>query len=393
MTNKKITIITCFSYIGNKKYFFNPQYLRSDLRRIISFSHNRIGCSLENTYVITDLHPSKELQDEILNDFCTEVIDYFRELQLLYGHYDLPSTDYLRNIHPLKWLYDLCKQLVPDGKVDDLYDIITNTILPIVRSSNVVEFVSLFTNFTLITGRTHFDETLAYLFSQPMTNLFFYYTGHGVRLCSDSAYTSACATVRSSSNKRTYQICLVIPGLCSSAEFYSCHDLQKRFTPIIGKISSFIVFDCCHAETILEFPYKVTFSNKSDDLYISNYVNENKQLDSIYLSSTRNKQTCGFYVSDINHYGGSLFTYYLIHFLDNIGSKILSKNYNTQRRDLLELSRLREVEEKVQKYRKLAEKKPQNISIGLSHDSITHFPIWLFNNSSNHQFQLVEQDD
>lgn len=387
MTDKKVTIVTCFSYMGNRKYVFNPQYLRSDLRRIISFSHNRIGCSLENTYVITDLHPSKELQNEILKDFCSEVISYFRELGFLYDSYLMPPTDHLRNIGPFKWLYFLCNQVIPDSnsrKINDLYDDTINTILPVVRSSNVVEFVSLFANFILITGKIHFDQTLENLFSQSMTNLFFYYTGHGIRLRSD--------IIHNYSKQQACEFCLVIPGSHYSAEFYSRRDLQKRFAAIIGKIPSFIVFDCCHSESILEFPYKITFSNEKANLYISNYNYNYKQLDSIYLSSTRNNQTCGFYVSDSDNYGGSLFTYYLIYFLDNIAAQFSSKICR-RKTNLLDLSRLREVEGKVQKYRKLAEKKPQNVSIGLSQDSITQFPIWLFNNIINPRFQLVEQDD
>ena len=375
MTYKKLTIITCFSYTGNRKYVFNPQYLRSDLRRIISFSQNRIGCALENTYVITDLCPTKELQDEILNDFCNEVIKYLRDLGIFYGSYDV-----LYNMSPLKWLRNLCKQISPccERKANAIYDKVVNTILPIVRSSNVVEFVSLFTNFILVTGKTHFDQTLENLFSQPISNLFFYYTGHGIRLWSDTQ-----------KRQRSYEICLVIPGTCSSAEFYSRQDLQKRFNQIINRIPSFIVFDCCHAETILEFPFKMTFSNETDDLYISNTPCQTNNLGSVYLSSTRNNQTCGFYISNLGQYGGSLFTYHLIHFLDDIAKRRIT----SRKRNILDLSRLREVEEQVQEYRKLAEKKPQNISIGLSEDSTTQFPLWLFDNIASPRFQLVEEDE
>lgn len=360
MTNKKITIIACFSYLGNKKYVFSPQYVRSDLRHIISFSHNRVGCELNNTYVITDLQPIKEIQEDFLNDFRLEVIDYLGELGF-FDDYDPITTD------PLNWLQCICQKIVSGRKGDELYYRVTNAVLPIIRNSNVIEFASLFTNFISITGKSHFDRTLTRLFSLNMSHLFFYYTGHGIRLWA---------------NKESYNIYLVIPGTSSSAEFYSRQDLQTRFTSVLEKIPSFVVFDCCHGEALFKFPCKITFSEYSDDLYVLNPVCK-RQIETIYLSSTRNNQTCGFYVNQGQ--GGSLFTTYLIEFLDEI-----AKYRHSQNRSLLHL---REVEDKIQKYRINAVKKPQNILIGLSKESITHFPLWLFNNITNPRFQLMEQDD
>lgn len=373
MSDKKISIVTCFSYEGNQKYVFNPKYLRSDLRRIISFTHNRIGCKLKNIYIITDIHPVKKIQDEILEDFCDEVIKYVNELGLFYGSYDRLHIKESDKMNPLQWVKNLCQQI--SKKPDILYHKIINTILPVIRSSNVIEFVSLFTNFIIINGKSHFDQTLEKIFSQPMSHLFFYYTGHGVRVWS------------SRNGIRNYDICLVVPcaRLNSEAntvtEFYNRQDLQKKFQLVFNKATSFIVFDCCHAQSIIEFPYRLTFTEEiktlpTNDLQLS-------QNSHVYLSSTCNNQTCGFYA---DRYGGSLFTYYLIKFLDNAGY-LLSKGC---RRLILNLSGLRQVENQVQNYRQLAKKKPQNMSIGLSQNNITCLPLWLFESNVD---RVVEQDD
>jgi hypothetical protein len=344
MFNKKITIITCFSYEGNKKYMFNPQYLRSDLRRIISFSHNRIGCLLEDIYVISDIIPVKSIQDDIVNDFYNEVIKYLNELGV--------HVSYVSNkSNPLKWLNYICDQL----QIDGLYEKIINTILPVIRTSNVIEFVSLFTKFINIHNKSHFDKILERVFVKNDTShLFFYYTGHGVKVLTEKL--------------RQYEICLLIPGKDNKVEYYSQVDLQNKFKLILNNVNSFIVFDCCHGEKILKFPFKFNFSGNSG----SEKLLEDSKNTHIYISSTSNNQTCGFYSQK-----GSLFTYYLINLLNSIEDKC-------------HLQDLKTVEDKIQRYRKIVGKFPQNISISTSHQHITHLPSWLFENTVN---LLVENDN
>jgi hypothetical protein len=230
----------------------------------------------------------------------------------------------------------------------------------------VVEFSSLFTNFLSINGEKHFDQLLSSLLSREFTHLFFYYTGHGIK-----SWTR--------STKLT--ISLIIPGHEGTAEFYTRESLQKRFNQIRPNVAGLIVFDCCHAEYLLKLPYKVTFPLK--DPVENQGPNFTQNL--IYISSTRSDQTCGFYVAPNEPYGGSLFTCYFIQFLSMIGREISSKK--TCRRKLLSLSQLEQVEKKVQQYRNWAEKKPQNMSIGLTHKETTHLPNWLF---QNRRIQLVE---
>ena len=335
------TIISCFSYTGNKKYIFNVKYLRSDLRRILSFSHNQIGCSLSNIYVMSDIQPSEIIQNQILNDFCSEVIKYLKELGLFFGVYKGISINHLKKIKmtPTQWLLNLCNKLISSKKATNLYREIMRTILPVIRTSNVIEFASLFTNLILINGKSHYDDVLNTIFNKPTSNLFFYYTGHGIKIWKHA-------------NSSSHEICLIIPGSNQIVDYYTQKELQNRFELILKTVPSFIVFDCCHGQNLLNFP--------------------NSSLKSIYLSSTSNNQTCGFYIPE----SGSLFTYYMMQFLNKSNIKSLSE--------------LQVVETQIQKYRTSTKKKPQNMSIILSDDTMTDFPSWLFQGLKN---QLIEEDD
>jgi hypothetical protein len=329
-----ITIISCFSYTGSKKYAFSQKHIRSDVRKILSFSHNQIGCSLDNIYVMTDIKPLKTIQNEILNDFCSEVTEYLTELGLFFGSYHEISIDYLKKIKmsPTQWLSNLCSQLISGKKADNLYKEIMRTILPVIRTCNIIEFASLFANLIIINGKSHFDRILNTIFNKKISNVFFYYTGHGIKLD---------------------EICLIIPRNNATAEFYTQKELQARFDHILNNMPSFIVFDCCHGHNLLKLP-------------------KDKHIESIYLSSTSHNQTCGFYIPK----SGSLFTYYLMQFLNKCCKTSLSG--------------LQQIESQIQEYRKSHKKKPQNISMILSNDNMTHFPSWLFQGMRN---QLLEEED
>lgn len=324
-----ISIISCFSYTGSRKYVFRSTHIKSDLRKILSFSHNRIGCSFDNIYIMTDIQPSKSIQSAICQDFCSKVIEYLQELGLL----NCLPIEYCKD-NPREWVLNICKQIISDNKAIKLYEEIMRKIILIIRNSNVIEFASLFTNLILIKGKDHYDDTLNKIFDKPISNLFFYYTGHGIKI----------------KHSQNHEICLVIP--CKTPEFYTQKELQTRFQTILNNVSSFIVFDCCHGQNLLNL--------------------NNIKHDTIYLSSTSHNQTCGFHIPD----SGSLFTYYLIKFLNKYCSKSLSE--------------LQHIESQIQHYRKLHNKEPQNISMTLSNQNITHFPHWLFKESRT---LLLEEDD
>jgi len=388
---RNLTVITCFSYLGNEKYVFNPDYLRSDLRRILAFSLNKIGCSLKNVFVLSDILPAEHVRDEIFIEFQEEVEDHLRDL----GYRKPIVRDH--DMTPLDWLQKICNEAAHYLRKSPKYLIngIIRDLLPILRSSNVVEFASLFTNFTLINGRSHFDQTLRGIFkqmksSQSLSTLFFYYTGHGVRHWTSR---NGIDTIK--------DICLVVPARGGAAEFYSQLELRKIFQTLPSRSSSFVVFDCCHAESLLDLPFKISF-NKFGQI-LSEGVSSAQRPEIVYLASTQNDQTCGFYVS--SEECGSVFTYYLIQSLETL-SQHLHEKYNRSShrskgsndyypsirkivsRDFSYLHSA--VEQKIQDYRIFSKKPPQNMLIRLSQNNITELPDWLFGNRSP---RLIEQND
>lgn len=358
-------VITCFSYNNNRKYMFNSDYLRSDLRRILSFVLNKIGCPLNDITILTDISPYGNIVDEIRAAFQDEVEKYLHDI----GYHKPIIRTGKGGIHLLEWLHKICREASKYvGKSEHhLFRGITREVLPIMRSSNVIEFVSLFTNFIIVKGKYHYETSIRNIFESmgKYNNLFFYYTGHGVR------FISFDGNVR--------DICLVIPFHNSTVEFYSKDKLQLLFNKIPANISSFIVFDCCHSEKILELPYKI-ISNK---MIKRNISHNSFQSSMIYLSSTQNDQTCGFYIN--KEECGSIFTYYLMNCLESItverpGTFLFLYNY---------------IEEKVQQYRKSTGKPPQNMSISTNRSSISSIPDWIFINKHKSGFRLksIERRD
>lgn len=353
---QKVAVITCFSYLGNKKYVFNPEYLRSDLRMIISFSRNKIGCRLDHIHVLTDLRPSEQIRQEILHDFQIEVRTYLRELRVPPSQLDKALRSSLRyEDRPLNWLQVLSRTIEPK-RPNHLYQRIIRQILPVIRNGNVVEFASLFTNLTIISGETEYRRALDSIFQLPMTHLFFYYTGHGIRIQSTNYRQS---------------VCLIIPR-SGQIDLQPRETLQALFKQVLGRIDSFIVFDCCHAETLIDLPYKLTFTHTRRTPQLESRSRFEKEV--VYLSSTLTNQTCGFYTSEKEY--GSLYTYYLFKFLGSIRWASLSQLKQ-------------EVEEKIRRYRERQRKPPQNMIIGLSHQEIEQLPRWLFERSEV-GFDLIE---
>jgi hypothetical protein len=355
---QKVAVITCFSYLGTKKYVFNPEYLRSDLRRIIAFSHNKAGCPLDRIYVLTDLQPSEQIRREILDDFQAEVKIYLEELRI--PRAILSEALKFSQSHenrPLEWLRRLSRRIEPK-RPEHLYRRLLRQILPVIRSGSVVEFASLFTNLTIISGEAEYRRAIDSIFRLPMTHLLFYYTGHGIRI--------------QSANYRQ-GVYLIIPR-SGQIDLQPRETIQALFQQILGRVSSFIVFDCCHAETLIDLPHKLTFTPLARRSLPQSGVDQDRKNEVIYLSSTLHNQTCGFYTSGKEY--GSLYTYYLIKFLKS------TRGAN--------LSQLRhEVEERIRQYRERQMKPPQNMLIGLSHREIRQLPRWLFERSEP-GFDLIE---
>jgi len=354
---RKITVITCFSYTGNKKYVFNPSHLKSDLRRIISFSHNRMGCDLQRIYVLTDIVPSPEICTEILEDYH-QVAE--RVLMKTMGMSKANIKTIFRQVQnyaarPLRWLKEVWKRL--PGKIN--HEQLLKEIIPVLRNSSVVEFASLFTKFAIINNAHHYQTALNTIFSHPISHLFFYYTGHGIKIYPNWDTT-------------THEVCLVIPNKKRHDEmvdYCSQQDLQVCFEPILKNSHAFIVFDCCYGQNLIKLP-------------VTGYKNIQEI---IYLSSTQSDQTCGFYISQKEN--GSVYTYYLLKFLNDIADRIAKTEQK------LNLSHLYdEVEEKVNRYRLKSGKPPQNMFVSLSNEHIRELPDWLFSRiyKNTGGFNLIE---
>ncbi len=345
-----ITVITCFTYPNNEKFVFNPDYLRSDLRRILAFSHNQIGSSLKDIYVLTDIVPDEKICNEIIRDFQEEVTKSLKSRKVCLDTQLLNRSQIYRK-RPLEWLEYLLKILA----ISHVFEPLIQEILPIIRRESSVEFASLFTNFALIFGKQEYEECLAEIFQRSMKHLFFYYSGHGVRLI----------------DLHEHELSLAIPTQTMHPQYYSRKALQKCFQKYLHSIDTIVVFDCCYGEKFLEQPYQIGFL--SNDCFRRN--TSHIQAESmIYLSGTRSYQTCGFY-KDPKEFS-SLYTYYFLKYLNKISTEIrLGK-------DSRELCRLHvEVENRVQEYRRHTGKEPQNMLIGLSNSNINRLPKWLFKNA------------
>ena len=350
MTEAPITIITCFSYPDTRKFIFNPVHLRSDLRRVLAFAHNKVGSSFQDIYVLTDIKPDPQIRDKILRDFQEQVIFSLRRR-------GLPRPSSIGRLRPLEWL----QRIVGDKLA---YEIIRE-IMPAIHISTSVEFASLFTNFSLICGNKDYDDSLIAIFKRPMKNLFFYYSGHGVKTLDHTGH----------------DLGLVIPDRFGGTQFYPRVRVQECFKHYLSSVHLLVIFDCCYGENFLEQPYRWDFSERRNRVLESSHTGEHEV---ICLSGTRSNQTCGFY-SDQRE-SSSLYTYYLVRCLNEISEEI--KN-GVDNRDLSRL--YHEVELRVQEYRSRTGKTPQNMLIGLSNPDINRFPKWLFRRSFNGEKEtLVE---
>jgi len=350
-----ITVLTCFSYSENKQYVFHPDYLRSDLRRLCDYCLNYVNCKYQNIYVLTDLVPNVGIQDEIRFGFQTQVENYLRRKGYLIPVIKNTSK------YPLVWLKRCCQEIVK-SKIswDKLYDKILRRILPIIQSSNSVEFASLFMKFYLINSKNIYDTILKQAFEKVQKNskLIFYYTGHGIR-----HYHSIDGRVVQK------DICLVIPTSGPNVEFYSRSELFQKFTQIMSRACSFLVFDCCYADSLMNLPFQKGF-DPSGQIYTEIHGSQIQSYDTICLTSTSNDQTCGFYAGPEEC--GSVFTYYLIQCLQKIAHRARSTNFSQL---------YSEVEQKVSAYRILNNKTSQNMLIQLNKENIWELPSWLFRKS------------
>lgn len=346
---KSKVLITCFSYGGNRKYMFNPDHLRADLKRILTLVLNKNISPLEEVTILTDIVPFGYLVNEIRTDFQQEVERFLREKGY---HGDIVRTG-KGGKALLPWLRQICEEasVYFHTCAKELYKEVLEALPFILRSSTVVEFASLFTNFVQIKSKDRYELELEKVFKsmKPQDNLFFYYSGHGVRFIN--------------SDKVVEKVCLIIPSSRGSEEYYNRNSFSKLISRCaVGNI--FMVFDCCHSSEMIDLPFQINFEKSHS--YLGRIKPTTKtRANIIYLGSTKEGQTCGFY--DKGEYG-SIFTYHLLSCLNSLRKEIsFDKLYRC-------------VEVKVQAYRNKSGKPPQNMFISVTSISIQGIPKWLLDN-------------
>jgi hypothetical protein len=294
-------------YPDVERYTFNPSYIMSDLRRVISFALNKIGISSHNIYVMSDLSPDPQVVDTILMDYQYQAIEKFKNMG-----YDHKITRSVKK-RPLDWLYEQCKKIQPES-AKDLYDKIRMDIIPNIRTSNSLEFASLFTRFINIDGKRQYNNELKNIGSLITDNdqVFWYFSGHSVRL---------------TSNGTVYDQALVIQRTDGSPDYMKSNKLYRR----IGNLNNtMMIFDCCHSAGLFEPTGQNT----------------------VYLASANEKESCGFYDNKTTNEYGSLFTVILFRYL-NQGIHHLDQLHNKIVHDVGE-------------YRKKMKKEPQSMTVKIS---------------------------
>jgi hypothetical protein len=336
----KIVVITCFGYPGSRDYSFDPEYVRADLQRVITFAINKVGCRTEKVIVLTDLSPDPQVVAEILREYQKTVRTYFREL----GYRDeIPKSDR----PPIEWLHDLVLKVSPRIRIapQSLLNMVDDHIQPVIRGETVVEFASLFTNFRVISGpRDYYDQVQRQIFrAVPGDQILFYYTGHGIRFVSRG---------------ETRGFALIVLTRAGKAEYLETEKVKAIFDQLPDNVRGLVVFDCCNSSAIVSMPYEM---NKKGEVSARPAIPGNRKK-VVFLASCKEDQTCGFYEDKRSGRYGSLFTYYLINCLNK-------GKYNLRRI-------FRDVESAVQEYRKSHGKPAQNMSIRMTHPGIEEIPDW-----------------
>ena len=341
----KIAVITCFSYPGNSKYGFEPEYVRSDIRRVIVFAMNKVRCNPRRIIVLTDLIPDPKITRDIFRAYQDEVLDYLSKM----GYRSTRNNGSYNS--PYDWLDQIGKEASYRLKipVDQLIDQIQKHVIPIIRTDSILEFASLFTIFRVVSGsRDYFSQIKQALNPIRSGDQFvFYFTGHGIRFIKGRTVDG---------------LALVVQDLQSQVEFLRVEMIQELFDKIPSNVRGLVVFDCCHASGVLDLEYQV---NNPESFTTTVYPRRGI----IFLASCRSDQTCGFYEDRKAGKFGSLFTYFLINSLNKVGPSSSGGNGNVRRI-------INGIERDILEYRKQKGKPPQNIEVKTNVPGMDHLPEW-----------------
>jgi len=325
---KNIAILTCFTYTNAKDYKpFLHEDIKSDLRRLLPFCSNRIGCAMENIYVLTDIIPDPKVQQLIIQNYVNQVVKYFNRK----GINNIPEYNF--NIKPTHWCHDLSKKYATQLGINSRHDL---------KTYNIIEFASCFTSFYYINNKTNYCNYITNIFLRCTSgdNIFYYFSGHG-------SYKNG--------------ISLVIPTRTPISHFLQGHELDVILEKYIAPgTRSIFLLDCCHSSEMISLQYRVPGGIKSK---VERTAKKYYGKDIMVISSTIGDESCGFYELEPR---GSLFTHY---FLD-ICNKKLPITFN----DIFQI-----VQGNINNYRKKNNQAKQTITIQSNNRQILErstFPFW-----------------
>jgi len=328
----KTVVITCFSHPGNDKYAFNPLSLQSDLQRVLAFVTQKVKCKLSQVVVITDLSPKVNVCQDIFREYKEAALRIARKFGF---RQQVPSAP-----TPSQWLKGLIKLAVSSGINPDLLTKRLNSeIVPVLSPDTIIELASLFTRFRLINGSQDYLTQLEWSLAKLTKNdqLFFYYTGHGVRLID--------------SLKSRKSIDLVIQARNGQSQFLDVKHVQELFDRIPKGVRGLVIFDCCHASGVLKLPYSFDPLTQVGVKKISGIV---------FVASCREGESCGFYEDDQST--GSLFTYFFIQQLTK-GAK-----------NICQIAK--QIDPIIQSYRRDTNRKPQRMTIATDQSNVGELFSW-----------------
>ncbi len=289
---KNIAILTCFTYTNATDYkTFLDDDIKSDLRRLLPFCSNKIGCSMENIYILTDIIPNQNIQQNIINNYVNNVIKYFNSR----GIKEIPTHDI--STKPSHWCYNIAKKYAPvlNTNLKQLLMEIHNSMSHDLRNNNIIEFGSCFNTFIYVNSKEQYCNQLINILQKVESgdNVFYYFSGHG-------SYKNG--------------ISLVIPTRSPTSQFLQGTEFDYILEKYIKQgTRSIFILDCCHSSEIISLQFRVPSGIKSK---VERTAKKYSGKDIMVVSSTIGDESCGFYESEPR---GSLFTHY---FLEACNKKI-----------------------------------------------------------------------
>ena len=286
-----ISMLTCFAYHGtNDRYdTFPDEFIRSDLRRLVALCNNKLGCKINNLYILTDISPYLRVQNQIINEYKTIVDQYC----IGKGIIDYPK--YIGDKNCFEWILDVCNYISPKRglNVIECYKEINKKFRVCLKTSNIIEFCNCFTNITFINNKYQYMKKCKYIFlkTEGRENFYFYFTGHG--------------TSRNG-------LSLVIPTGKKPCHLLNGNEIDELIEKYISdNVKCTWILDCCNSGEIISFKYRLPRKVKTN-IYRDYKEFKNKKM--LSISSCVGDESCCFYEQ---YPQGSLFSKYFLDECEN----------------------------------------------------------------------------